>query len=84
MIEYTGLNTMGVSRDAQLRALKLLKVVLEGRGREMFKFGYETMRDRWEKLRETLSISKRFSLQKIEPQHCNFFQKAREPSPGNF
>lgn len=81
MIQYMDLNTMGVSRDSQLRALKLLKVVIEGGGREIFDFGYKTMRDRWQKVSETLSKSKRFSLQKIAPQYCNFFHKVRESSP---
>lgn len=83
MTTYMMLNTAGVSRDSQLRALKLLKVVLQGRGREIFEFGYESMRDRWENLINTLLASKRFSLQKIEPQFCSFFQKVRAPSPGN-
>ncbi|KAI4346546.1 hypothetical protein L6164_007435 [Bauhinia variegata] len=82
MIAYTTLNTMGVSRDAQLRVLKLLNFVLEEEeGRELFQFGYKTMTDRWIKLKEILSLSKRFSLQQIAPQYCSFFQKIREPSP---
>ncbi|RVW37455.1 Tryptophan aminotransferase-related protein 4 [Vitis vinifera] len=39
MLDYMSLNTVGVSRDTQLRAFKLLKVVTQGRGREIFKFG---------------------------------------------
>lgn len=82
MVTFLGLNTMGVSRDTQLRVLKILKVVLnEGGGREIFQFGYSTMEDRWEKLSKTLSKSKRFSVQEIEPQYCTFFQKIRGPSP---
>lgn len=73
---------MGVSRDAQLRALKLINVVLQGKGRDIFEFGFETMSNRWEKLRQTLSVSTRFSLQKIEDQYCTFFNKVRKPSPG--
>jgi len=77
------INTIGVSRDAQLRALKLLNVVLEGDdGKEIFKFAYSTMKDRWTKLKETISKSKRFSLQKLSPQYCTFFKMERDPSPG--
>jgi hypothetical protein len=83
MTTYLMSNTFGVSRDSQLRALKLLKVVLQGRGREIFEFGYESMRDRWESLINTLLSSKRFSLQKLAPQFCSFFQKVRAPPPGN-
>lgn len=81
MTFYMQLNTMGASRDSQLRALKLLKVVLEGDGKEIFQFGYQTMRDRWKKLNEVISESRRLSIQEIPPQYCNFFKQIREPSP---
>ncbi|XP_030461562.1 tryptophan aminotransferase-related protein 4-like [Syzygium oleosum] len=81
MAWYLELNTMGVSRDTQLRALKLLKVIVEDGGREIFEFGYKTMTKRWDRLRKTLSMSTRFSLQKIPPENCTFFQKVRDPTP---
>ncbi|KAK4849433.1 hypothetical protein QYF36_024750 [Acer negundo] len=81
MYDYMGVNTMGVSRDTQLRALKLLKVVLESGGREIFEFGHNTMRNRWEKLSNTISLSNRFTLQQIPPQYCTFFHKVRASSP---
>ncbi|KAG5246086.1 tryptophan aminotransferase-related protein [Salix suchowensis] len=67
-VTYLALNTMGVSRDSQLRSLKLLKAVLAGGGRDIFEFGHETMKKRWEKLNKVISMSKRFSLQKTCPQ----------------
>lgn len=82
MTSHLQLNTMGVSRDTQLRALKLLKVVLEDGSRDIFEFGYAKMKNRWERLRSAFSLSNRFSLQKLPSQHCNFFQKLREPTPG--
>ncbi|CAB4319818.1 unnamed protein product [Prunus armeniaca] len=81
MAMYTLIDSMGISRDAQLRALKVLNVVLEGGGKDIFEFGYNTMRKRWEKLSNVLSVSNRFSLQKFAPKHCTFFKKTREPSP---
>ncbi|KAH7525070.1 hypothetical protein FEM48_Zijuj06G0186100 [Ziziphus jujuba var. spinosa] len=82
MTTYLATNTMGVSRDTQLRALKLINTVLKGRkGRDIFEFGYQKMSDRWEKLSQTLSVSTRFSLQKIEDQYCRFFDKVIKPSP---
>ncbi|KAI6689600.1 hypothetical protein NL676_026428 [Syzygium grande] len=81
MAWYLELNTMGVSRDTQLRALKLLKVIVEDGGREIFEFGYRRMTKRWDRLRKTLSMSTRFSLQKIPPENCTFFQKVRDPTP---
>ncbi|XP_021806747.1 tryptophan aminotransferase-related protein 4-like isoform X2 [Prunus avium] len=81
MTEYMSSSSMGVSRDAQLRALKLINVVLETRGKQIFEFGYHTMRNRWESLSKTLSLSNRFSLQKLGPRYCTYFQKIRGPSP---
>jgi hypothetical protein len=83
MLAYMSLSTHGVPRETQLRVLKLLKVVLEEKGREMFEFGYEAMRNRWKKLSKILSISKRFSLQDLEHQNCSFSKIFRAPSPGN-
>ncbi|KAI9399221.1 hypothetical protein POPTR_002G063800v4 [Populus trichocarpa] len=81
MLAYMSLSTHGVPRETQLRVLKLLKVVLEEKGREMFEFGYEAMRNRWKKLSKILSISKRFSLQDLEHQNCSFSKIFRAPSP---
>ncbi|ONH90216.1 hypothetical protein PRUPE_8G041100 [Prunus persica] len=81
MTMYTLINSMGISRDAQLRALKVLNVVLEGGGKNIFEFGYNTLRKRWEKLSNILSVSNRFSLQKFAPKYCTFFKKTRGPSP---
>ncbi|KAK6940068.1 Alliinase, EGF-like domain [Dillenia turbinata] len=81
MYRFLELNSMGVSRDTQLRALKLLQLVLDGDGKELHEFGYETMRKRWEQLKITFSVSTHFSLQQTAPQYCTFFQKAREASP---
>nr|GEY32146.1 tryptophan aminotransferase-related protein 4-like [Tanacetum cinerariifolium] len=47
---YIKVANLGISKDSQLRALKLLKVVVEDDGRSFFLFGDNTMRDRWERL----------------------------------
>ena len=86
MLTYLGINTIGVSRDAHLRSLKLLKAVLgEERGSEgsIFEFAFRTMRERWHKLNELVSFSDRFSLQQTRPEYCNYFGKIRDPSPGD-
>lgn len=83
MQKYISLAEFSISRDTQLRALQLLKGVLKGDGREIFHFAYEKMRDRWEKISQTVSLSKHFTVQDIPPQYCNFFEKVRGPSPGD-
>ncbi|XP_027357438.1 tryptophan aminotransferase-related protein 4-like [Abrus precatorius] len=81
MLTYMDLSTYGVSRETQLRVLKLLKVVLSGNGRSMYEFGYNTMKNRWTRLGKILSQSKRFSIQDLKPQSCSFRQQLRTPSP---
>ncbi|XP_010261034.1 PREDICTED: tryptophan aminotransferase-related protein 3-like [Nelumbo nucifera] len=81
MITYVTLNSIGVSHDTQLRALKLLKAIQKDGGKELFEFGYKTIRERWEKLSKRVSASKRFSVPKLAPRYCTYFQKITGPSP---
>ncbi|XP_042395276.1 tryptophan aminotransferase-related protein 3-like [Zingiber officinale] len=80
---YLQLNSMGVSRDTQLRVLKLVKVIIAKvkKQDDIFDFGYTTLSERWSKLNKILSSSTRFSLQKLPPQYCSYFNKIRDPSP---
>lgn len=82
---YMSLNTIGVSRDAQLRMLKIIKAIIPeiGGKEDVFGFGHETMSGRWEQLNKLISQSKRFSLQKLDPEYCTYFRRIRNPSPGN-
>ncbi|GMJ02392.1 TRYPTOPHAN AMINOTRANSFERASE RELATED 4 [Hibiscus trionum] len=80
MVTHMQLNSIGVSRDTQLRAFKLLKAVLE-EGTGIFDFAYRTMKTRWERLAATLLLSNRFSLQKFNPQYCHFYNEIRDFSP---
>ena len=66
MLQYIQTSELGVSRDTQFRAAKLLKVVLDGDEREIFEFSYRAMSERWEKLRTTLSMLRgRFRFRKF-------------------
>ncbi|XP_030458287.2 tryptophan aminotransferase-related protein 2 isoform X3 [Syzygium oleosum] len=87
MVKYIELSTIGVSKDSQLRAAKVLKVVSDSCGtaarpRENF-FGYchQLMAERWKLLREAVKQSGIFSLPEFEPGFCNFFQCLFEPLP---
>lgn len=80
---YITVADLGISKDTQLRVLKLLKVAVEGDGKQLFKFAYDKMRQRWDRLTSVFSKSTRFSIQKRDPLHCNFFNETRLPSPGN-
>ncbi|XP_057761139.1 tryptophan aminotransferase-related protein 4-like [Arachis stenosperma] len=81
MEEYIQINTMGVSREAQLRALKLLNVVLEGNAKPFFQSGYATMRNRWTRLKQVLSKSNRFTVQKLSRKYCSFYKTFKYPTP---
>ncbi|CAA0823602.1 Tryptophan aminotransferase-related protein 4 [Striga hermonthica] len=81
MQAYIRAAELGISRKAQLRALKRMKTILQGNGTEIFNYAYHKMSDRWGKLSRIFSFSKRFSLQEIPPRFCNFFRKVRGPSP---
>jgi Allinase len=73
-----------MSRDTQMRMLKIVKVILANIGRDddIFKFGFNKMKKRWQRLNELVNSSSRFSLQQISPQYCTYFEKIRDPSPG--
>lgn len=81
MKTYIQVSELGFTKDTQLRALKLLKAITKDHGKDIFDFGYKRMTDRWEKLSQVISSSKRFTLQEIPPQYCSFFNNVREPSP---
>ncbi|XP_037413492.1 tryptophan aminotransferase-related protein 3-like [Triticum dicoccoides] len=76
-------NTMGTSRDTQLRMLSVFKAILANlHGKEdIFAFGHDVMTAKWRKLSAVVSRSRRISLQNIPPQYCTYFDKIREPSP---
>ncbi|KAL8248973.1 hypothetical protein R6Q59_005841 [Mikania micrantha] len=81
VLKYIYLADMGISKDTQLRVLKLLKVAIEEDGKPFFEFAYNQMRERWERLTFVFSMSTRFSIQKRHPLYCNFFHETRLPSP---
>lgn len=82
-LQYIHLADFGISKDTQLRVLKLLKVAIERDGKPFFEFAYNKMRERCERLASVFPKSTRFSIQKRHPLQCNFFNKTRLPSPGN-
>nr|GEY74300.1 tryptophan aminotransferase-related protein 3-like [Tanacetum cinerariifolium] len=81
VLEYISVAEFGISKDTQLRVLKLLKKAVEGYGKPIFEFAYNKMRNRWERLTSVFSKSTRFSIQQRHPSHCNFFNETRLPSP---
>ncbi|KAK7265653.1 hypothetical protein RJT34_33276 [Clitoria ternatea] len=84
MTRFIELNTIGVSKDSQLRAAKVLKAVSDGcqQGESsFFKHSYKLMAGRWKLLRATVEYGGLFSLPQFCPSFCTFFGQETEPQP---
>ncbi|XP_076886102.1 tryptophan aminotransferase-related protein 3-like [Bidens hawaiensis] len=46
--KYIMVADLGISKDTQLRVLKLLKVAIEEVGKPLFEFAYNKMKERWD------------------------------------
>ncbi|XP_058195660.1 L-tryptophan--pyruvate aminotransferase 1-like [Rhododendron vialii] len=79
MTEFISINTIGVSKESQIRAAKVLGHVSESclnPGPEnFFEFGQILMAERWAKLRQVVAQSGMFSLPHYPKQHCLFTGK---------
>lgn len=87
MVKFIELSTIGVSKDSQLRAAQVLKVVsdsCESRegGDSFFEYSYHLMDKRWEKLQAAVQQSKMFSMPLFPPQFCKFHKRIFKPQPG--
>ncbi|KAJ4895724.1 L-tryptophan--pyruvate aminotransferase 1 [Raphanus sativus] len=78
MVEYIIVNSIGVSKESQIRTAKILNVLKEtckSETENFFKYGHEMMKNRWEKLRGVVKESNVFCLPKYPEAYCNFFGK---------
>jgi L-tryptophan---pyruvate aminotransferase len=91
MTKFIELNTIGVSKDSQLRAAKVLKAVSDGyelpagtkpAHHRLFDFGRHKMVERWSMLREAAAASGIFSLPEETSDHCNFTKEMAATNPG--
>ncbi|XP_044477038.1 tryptophan aminotransferase-related protein 2-like [Mangifera indica] len=87
MTKFIELNTIGVSKDSQLRAAKVLNVVSDSckpSSSEMecfFKLSHQQMAMRWKQLRVAVKKSGLFSVPDFPPEFCTFLGRAFEPQP---
>ncbi|XP_077219800.1 L-tryptophan--pyruvate aminotransferase 1-like [Tasmannia lanceolata] len=88
MIKFIELNTIGVSKDSQLRAAKIIHTVCDGYEggdtggvERFFEYGHRLMTERWERLREALRESTLFSLPEFQLDFCNFTGEIRTTLP---
>ncbi|KAL6897802.1 hypothetical protein ACP4OV_006761 [Aristida adscensionis] len=89
MIKFMELNTIGVSKDSQLRAAKILRAACDGHkvsapGDEkssIFRFGRRQMAERWRTLRAAVAASGIFSLPEEVPGYCTFAKETMTANP---
>lgn len=89
MIKFMEVNTIGVSKESQIRVAKILQVVADGckrfgspDGDNFFEFSKSLMSKRWEILRETVKKTRMFTLPKYPLQHCNYTGDVTQAHPG--
>ena len=86
MTKYIELSSIGVSRESQHRAAKILGTVSDRSqclGADFFRFGKSLMAERWRKFKEVISCSRLFSVPKYMEEYCQFSGEHIEPHPGN-
>ncbi|GAV58291.1 Alliinase_C domain-containing protein [Cephalotus follicularis] len=85
MVKYIEFSTLGVSKDSQLRAAKILNVIsdsCEGAAVEsFFESSFQLMAQRWKQLRMAAWQSGLFSLPAFPPEFCTFSRRDFEPLP---
>lgn len=89
MTKFIEINTIGVSKDSQLRAAKILQAVSDDydsigsikENERFFEYSYSVMVKRWKELRAAVDKSKTFSLPKFPSDTCTFSGKMFEPQP---
>uniref|UniRef100_A0A0D9UX91 Alliinase C-terminal domain-containing protein n=1 Tax=Leersia perrieri TaxID=77586 RepID=A0A0D9UX91_9ORYZ len=93
MTKFVELNTIGVSKDSQLRAAKVLAAVSDGYERRpemtssspttsrLFDFGRQKMVERWSMLRAAVAASGIFSLPEETSGFCNFTKETAATNP---
>ena len=91
MTKFVELNTIGVSKDSQLRAAKVLRAVSDGydvdepsSSHRLFDFGRRKMVERWSMLRAAAAASGIFSLPEEITGHCNFGNETAANNPGTY
>ncbi|KAK4350558.1 hypothetical protein RND71_029871 [Anisodus tanguticus] len=80
MVKFIEISSIGVSKDSQVRAAKILDVISDtyedaetsNESKPFFDYGYEEMKKRWGQLREAVNKGQSFSLPNLPVGKCNF------------
>jgi L-tryptophan--pyruvate aminotransferase len=91
MTQYITITSIGVSKESQFRAAKIMTVICDGcqnvgstaaKSGNFFEYAREIMSKRWQKLREALQHSEYLSLFKYPRERCLFTGELNERLPG--
>jgi len=87
MKKFMEISTIGVSKEAQLRAANILEVVsnscLDFTLENFFEYSQSLMTDRWQRLRQVIKDNDLFVIQNYPAQYCLFTKDLCESHPGN-
>ncbi|KAH6825303.1 tryptophan aminotransferase related 1 [Perilla frutescens var. hirtella] len=77
MVKFIEINTIGVSKEAQLRAATILEMISHGTSSDInnfFQYSHSVMAQRWTKLRDALSLNNNHLLHvpRFPLHYCNF------------
>lgn len=88
MVNYLELSTIGVSKESQLRAARIIGAVCDeieappGPCLNFFLYAKVLLSERWEKLREAVKHGGLFTISKFPPAYCVFSKEYSESHPG--
>ncbi|KAH9624311.1 hypothetical protein KSS87_005226 [Heliosperma pusillum] len=89
MTKFIELSSIGVSKDSQLRAAKLLQAVSDSsehaydfkESEDFFEISYHLIADRWKQLREAVNQSRMFSTPEFPLAFCNYSNRTFRTQP---
>ncbi|CAN4085992.1 unnamed protein product [Withania somnifera] len=89
MVKFIEISSIGVSKDSQVRAAKILDVIsdtyedaeIPNVSKRFFDYGYEEMAKRWSRLRKAVNKGKVFSLPNLPVEKCNFSNRTFGTQP---
>ncbi|KAL2484513.1 L-tryptophan--pyruvate aminotransferase 1 [Abeliophyllum distichum] len=90
MVKFIEINTIGVSKEAQQRAAKILEVISDSCSQTVrppdqldnfFEYGQHLLTERWKKLKDLVKFNELFTLPKFPLQYCNFTGDFTEAHP---
>ncbi|KAK2427956.1 tryptophan aminotransferase-related protein [Trifolium repens] len=88
MVTFVQSSSMGVSKESQTRAAKIIAVICDGyqnfksnESELFFEYSKRLMRERWEKFRGAVEQSMVFTVTKYPRAYCNFTNEISETYP---